>query len=196
MRINGLAVEVYAVQAAEMPELAMARVAQAWARESAAPPPHQQQGGPWALLSRHRDTRAQTLQLQPAAGGGSAGYLSEIDLAAAPAPLPRPALPLPASARLVSVTESHDAGIEARQFSYWAPLSSLQALQELQRTITRGRWQVTGESIAVLAQRAQGGEDLLLALQRGDDDLQLVLARAAGGSSLVINQRHRGTGWR
>jgi hypothetical protein len=190
IKVNGLRLTLFALQSALAPEAANARIVDSWSRSVPGDLPAAAHSNNWIVISRQLGTHQQVVQLTSAPGGGSVGWLSELDLAAVPERIALPALALPVGTRLMSATESGAGGaVPARQYTAWSPLSPSQVLRQLQQALGRERWQVSGVSMAALTARVRSGHDVLLALRRDTDDVQVVLGRSAGGTSLVINER-------
>jgi hypothetical protein len=201
VKVNGLGFEIYSVDSLLAPGAARALIATAWSGAGGDAPVLREQTGAWLVLTRKTGTHEQTVQLRPAARGGSVGYLSDLDLAASMSMTPLPALPLPAGARIVSVTQSADSGAEATLFTVAVPLAPREAVRELQRAAARHHWRGLNLNLNLGLALGRGGHeasaatagqrDVQLSLQRGAEDLEIIIGPAAAGSSLVINQRRR-----
>jgi hypothetical protein len=176
LNVNGLQCDTYALRSPRAPVELDGLISATWRHASEAQPVVRRQAGDWLVISRRLRERVQTVQLRLTAVGGSEGYLSELNLSRLPADRVRPALALPPEVRVHSYVQSRDPDAIATQFTASSPLSATTLLRTLSQLASRQHWTVLATSAG-------------LSLQRGDFCLDLLVARDASGSSLVINQR-------
>jgi len=176
LNVNGLQCDTYALRSPRAPVELDSLISATWRRASQALPVVRRQAGDWLVISRRLGERVQTVQLRVTAVGGSEGYLSEVNLSRVPIDRVRPALVLPSTVRVRSFVQSRDADAIATQFTASSTLSAMTLLRSLSQLASQQRWTVLSSSTG-------------LSLQRGDFTLDLLVARDASGSSLVINQR-------
>lgn len=176
LNVNGLQCDTYALRSPRAPVELDGLIRATWRSASEALPVVRRQAGDWLVISRRLGERVQTVQLRGTAVGGSEGYLSEVNLSRMPADRVRPALALPSALSIRSFVQSRDADAIATQFTASSPLSATTLLRTLSQLASRQHWTVLSTITG-------------LSLQRGDFHLELLVARDASGSSLVINQR-------
>ena len=183
LRINGIELAISAMSSAVAPERSCARIAQRWARARGIVPGPCQRRGEWWLISRRAGMHEQTAQLQ-STNNGSAGFLSELDLAAPPMALPAPLLALPAGARVLNVVQSAGQGDAMAQFTVALPQPPSVAVRQLIASALARGWQIAPTS-----------RGALLDLKRGSVEIRAIVDAAVIGeagerSSVVMIERH------
>ncbi|MGB8693792.1 MAG: hypothetical protein WCD08_09820 [Steroidobacteraceae bacterium] len=176
LNVNGLLCDTYALRSFRAPVELDSLISATWRGASESLPVVRARAGEWLVISRRLGERVQTVQLRATGAGGSEGYLSELNLSRLPVDRVRPALALPPAVSVQSFVQTRDADAIATQFTAWSTLTATTLLRSLAQLASRQHWSVVSMSTG-------------LSLQRGDFHLDLLVARAASGSSLVINQR-------
>jgi hypothetical protein len=182
LRINGLGVNSRVFTSTLEPASGCALLERQWQRSgSGGQPTPCQRAGRWLLITHRAGSVLQTAQFQ-GSGGGSDGFLSEVDLLAAQVARTWPQLPMPVGARLVNAVQSvlnHDS---VTQFTYelpWTPAASLIRLRKAARE--RGWTAVAGAAASVID------------FQRGELAARAVALGRTRGCTLVIVE-HRPAG--
>ena len=175
LRINGVVVHSRAISSALAPLHACALIEQKWRSvlDSILPVICRREGD-WLLVTRRVAEHLQTAQLQED-GGGSSGFLSELDPLAPMGPRPAPSLPLPARARLVNVVQSLEQRDSVTQFNIELPFLPATALARL-----RAGARPLGWAVAAVA----GGN--VLEFQRGSIAIRAIAVPVPHGTRLVL----------
>ncbi len=175
LRINGLNVNSRVFTSTLEPASACALLEQRWQRSgNDGRSALCQRAGKWLLIAHRAGGVVQTAQFQ-GSGGGSRGFLSEVDPLASQAAKVYPQLPLPVGARLVNSVQSvvnHDAVAQFTINLPWTPAAALMRLRQAARE--RGWVAVAGSATSVVD------------FQRGELAARAVALRSAGGCTLVL----------
>ncbi len=175
LRINGVVVHSRAISSALAPLHACALIEQKWRSVlDSTLPVICRRAGAWLLVTRRVGERLQTAQLQED-GGGSIGFLSELDPLAPVGPRPAPSLPLPARARLVNVVQSLVQRDSVTQFNIELPFLPAAALASLRAGARTRGWAVAA---------AAGGR--VLEFQRGSIAIRAIAVPVPHGTRLVL----------
>jgi hypothetical protein len=179
--VNGVSVATYALRSVRSPAELGAIIDRFWRKGDASLPIVHQQAGEWLVVSRRDGGCIHTVQWRADVSGGSSGYYSAMNIEARPARGLLPLLPMPASVRIRSYVQSHEADAVRTQFIATIPMSTGPLVELLRRTALGQRW--------VVGPRGPTGQEAVLALQRGAAELDLIVTPGSIGSTLVINQR-------
>lgn len=180
LRANGVPLEIRTLRSAEAPEALLERYRAAWSRQA---PLIEERIAAWHVLGRQVGARHETLQIRPAATGGTEGYIAWSDLSRPPARVPSPPIALPRGAVLLNAVESGQQGRVARQFLSRAP----QAAAVLRRRIA-----LSARSHGFVPLVPQKGAGSSAASEpfhwsRGSELLVIVVQPAAEGSSIWMH---------
>lgn len=135
---------------------------------------------PWTILSHPDGDHLVTVQVQPAAGGGSFGYVGISDLLRSDPAIAGPRFPLAPGAELINDIAAEDQGRRSRTVLLRSPASIEQSLAWYEHHYRRQGWQ----RVAAAADAAPGGQALLM--NKGGSELNLVAVRLRGQSFIVI----------
>jgi hypothetical protein len=184
MNLNGLPLDIYAVRSTRTPTELDAAIDKLWRGEDAGLPIVHRQAGDWLVVSRRHAGWIHTVQWRAVATGGSRGFFSTINLERHPAGRVVPFLSMPASVRVRSYVQSREPDATYTQFVATSSQSAGSLLSSVVQIARRLRWAIGPQGSA--------GQGVVIALQRGAVELDLVVAPDPAGSSLVINQRETG----
>lgn len=180
LRANGVPLEIRTLRSEEAPEALLERYRAAWSPHA---PLTEERIAGWRVLGRQVGSRHETLQIRPAAAGGTEGYIAASDLSRPPARVPSPPIALPRGAVLLNTVESGQQGREARQFLARA----LQAAAVVRRRIAQAAHSRGFVPLVPQNRAGSAASSDPLHWSRGAELLAIVVQPAAEGSSIWIH---------